>query len=137
MLEFLLALLTTATVGALLVPLLRTRHRATARPTDPPVPGRGVEPVGPMNQLAAVIGGAAPGVSRSKVHEPAGRWPSAIANTRVKASICFVAHAHAWTQSSNRSAVRNSSKVSNAAARCRALSASGGGGGHSRTIAAA
>ncbi len=31
MLEFCLALLTTATVGALLVPLLRTRHRATTR----------------------------------------------------------------------------------------------------------
>ena len=31
MLEFLLALLTTATVGALLVPLLRTRHRHTSR----------------------------------------------------------------------------------------------------------
>jgi len=84
----------------------------------------------------SVVGGAAPGVSWSKVHEPAGRWPLAMAKARVKASIRSVARVHAWTQSSNRSAVRNSSKASNAAARCRALSASGGGG-HSRTVAAA
>ena len=84
----------------------------------------------------SVVSGAAPGVPWSKVHEPAGRWPLAMAKARVKASICSVARVHAWTQSSNRSAVRNSSKASNAAARCRALSASGGGG-HSRTVAAA
>lgn len=64
-----------------------------------------------------------------------GRCPLAMANARMNAFLCSIARLHAWTQSSSRSASRNSSKAYSVAARCWALATSGGCG-HSRSAAA-